>query len=398
MSADQLRRKQVDNKAINVTVEPTPIKKFTPTISDLQDKAMNLSRMSEQGVINEKTGAAMVIREDGQTNMSSGKYTQYKLSPSGRATEISMESSTITNRKKFTLDDFVINEHKMNPQLWEYADFRVSKLTTNDHAIVGSLCMMGSVLTKAWDHDLKRYVLIRRPWMGPVFGPLQNVPGILDALKIKDDTALDEDILALSDKGYQVNGAVTDKKSLIGKDGDDGKFKINRSGDALSEGGGNSSNPGGGGNGPGHIQAPATVGPAPGKGVENIPSYAPQWTKDIAVRCSKKCGIPADWLWAQWNMESGSFKVSDGNYNLGGIKAEEGGWMHFNSPEEYADYFAWFVTQWNDPPTTGAKTMEEYVNCLQYPSDGRAYCQDENKDRYYSLLASSLGNTGTVIK
>lgn len=182
---------------------------------------MNLSRMSEQGIINEKTGSAVVVRSDGQINLTSGKYAQYKVSPMGRTTEVSMESVTTTNRKKYVVDEFVVNEHKLNPQLWELSDFRTSKLLTNQGAIVGDLCMMGSVLVKAWEPNLKRYVLIRRPWRGPVFGTTLNVAEINSALKIDDPLKLEEDILALSSKGYQVNGIIRDAKSLVGKNGQD---------------------------------------------------------------------------------------------------------------------------------------------------------------------------------
>lgn len=223
----------VKNGEIKVAIEPTEPKNFNPKLSDLQDKAMNLSRMSEQGIINEKTGSAVVVREDGQINLSTSKYSQFKLSPNGRTQSISLENVVTTNRQKFSTDEFIINEHKMNPQLWEYTDFRKSELLTNQNAIVGNLCMMGSVLVKAWEPNLKRYVMIRRPWRGPIFGSQLNVPDILTSLKVNDPLKLNENILALSDKGYQVNGIIRDAKSLIGKNGED-RPGIIRNQDAMA--------------------------------------------------------------------------------------------------------------------------------------------------------------------
>lgn len=236
-------KKKKDSSAIRVSIEPSDPKDFIPRLSALQDKSLNMSRMSEQGIISEKTGAAVVVREDGQINLTSGKYSQFKISPLGRTTETSLESVTMTNRKKFNTDEFIINEHKLNPLLWEYTDFKETKLLTNQHAIVGNLCMMGSVLVKAWEPNLKRYVLIRRPWRGPIFGNFMNVPEINPALGVHDPLKLNEDILALSNKGYQVNGVIKDAKTLIGKQGED-RPGINRGKDALSSGGGSS---GGGG-------------------------------------------------------------------------------------------------------------------------------------------------------
>ena len=221
---------------ISVNIEPDEPKNFSPKLGDIKDKALNLSRFSEQGIVNEKTGASVVIRDDGQINLASSKYAQVKVSPNGRLSSTSMESITITNRRKVNSDEVAINEHKMNPQLWELADFRKAKLTFNPNAIVGNLCMFGSVLVKAWDPLLKRYMLIRRPWLGPVFGPLMNVPEINAAIKVNDPMDFSEDILALSDKGYQVNAAIQDPDSMIGKPGKD-RPGIIRSGDALTAAG-----------------------------------------------------------------------------------------------------------------------------------------------------------------
>ena len=378
--------------SINVTIEPSPPKGFTPKLSALQDKAMNLSRMSEQGIINEKTGAAVVIRDDGQINLTPGVYSQYKLSPHGRATEISMESVTTTNRKRFHTNDFIINEHKLNPQLWEYTDFRVSKLLTNQRAIVGNLNMMGSVLVKAWEPNLKRYVMIRRPWMGPVFGSTMNVADINPALGINDPLKLNEDILALSSKGYQVNGAIRDAKSLIGKQGKD-RDGIIRNSDALTGNGEMGSST------PGAAANPANVGKAPGKGVENIPSSAKPWSVEMCKRCSEKCGIPADWIWAQFCNESGDFESPCAQHNYGGMSSEGGGWMTFGSTDEFADYMAKVLPRWvgsDGKATTDAKTMREYAIALQ--TDTSPYCADPaGVEPYYNAMLRCLGNQGTVL-
>lgn len=214
-------------------IEPDIPKRFNQNIKEISDRALNLARGKEQGIVNEQTGSSVNIREDGLITLSSGIYSNYKLSPSGRSAEVTLESVTRTNRKTIFTDDLTINNHKLNPQLWEMADMRKANLPLNKNALVGNLCMNGSVLVKAWEPDLKRYMLIRRPWRGPIFGPLLNVPEINSALNIDDPTKVNEDILALSDKGYQVNALITDKASLIGKEGVD-RAGIIRNQDAVS--------------------------------------------------------------------------------------------------------------------------------------------------------------------
>lgn len=52
------------------------------------------------------------------------------------------------------------------------------------------------------------------------FGELLNVPEINTGINILDPLKIDEEILALTDKGYQVNALITDSKSRIGKEGE----------------------------------------------------------------------------------------------------------------------------------------------------------------------------------
>lgn len=261
--------------------------------------------------------------------------------------------------------------------------------------------MFGSILVKAWEPNLKRYMLIRRPWLGPMFGPFLNVAEVNPALGISDPLKLEEDILALSDKGYQVNGIIKDAKSLVGKQGED-RSGIIRNQDAMASSGGTSSGGGSKGGYSGTVNTGIpNVGKAPGKGVENIPKgESPQWAIDMCVRCSKGCGIPADWIYAQFRNESANFESPCASHNYGGMTSPSGGWMSFESPEEFADYMARVLPNWvgNDgKSTTDAKTMYEYVVALQTDTD--PYCaQPPGVEPYYSVMLNILQNQGTVIE
>lgn len=150
---------------------------------------------------------------------------------------------------------------------------------------------------------------------------------------------------------------------------------------------------------------PAMVGPAPGKGAENIPKDAEQWTIDMAIRCSQKCGVPADWMWAQWCNESGHFHstLAEQNHNYAGITSSGTStsnlvFMNFDSPDAFADYFAWYIARWDNPPAIEAKDFRDYIHRLQTQNDGSRYCDDPPGDiEYYNACVSTLGNAGTVI-
>lgn len=216
---------------IHVKMQQDEPRSFTKTLSELKDKANYLSRKKEKGFVNEQTGAAMVVRDNGQTNLASSLGAQYKLNPNGTANEISLESYTTTNRKNFITDEIVVNHHKLNPALYELTDMQNIDLPLGGKGIVGNFTVLGTVLVKAWEPELKRYMLIRRLCRMPMFSNQLNVPLINKGLGITDPLEIDEDILALSKYGYQVNSEIKDAKSLVGKEG------VNRGG----SGGGSSS-------------------------------------------------------------------------------------------------------------------------------------------------------------
>lgn len=100
---------------------------------------------------------------------------------------------------------------------------------------------------------------------------------------------------------------------------------------------------------------------------------------DLAQSVSEKTGLPADWVWAQWAHETGGFKsqLMRENWNFGGLtqvepngeenKQPDGGnyYMKFNSPEEYADYFARYIKLYEEDGVFNAQNVDEYVQALK---------------------------------
>lgn len=232
--------------AINLDLEADEPPEFSVKLNDLIARDKYLARVQEKGLINEKTGSSVTVRDNGQVNLSASLYSQYKLNPNGKIYEQSLESETKTNRKVINANDIVINGHKMNPALWELTNFKQVNLPYTENVIIGDFTMKGSVLVKAWEPNLKRYMLIRRPCRMKPFGELLNVPEINTGIDILDPFKIDEEILALTDKGYQVNALITDSKSRIGKEGENrgtefgtGTTFVDGSGGASGVGGGN---------------------------------------------------------------------------------------------------------------------------------------------------------------
>lgn len=212
---------QIEENNIKVNLEADPPKEFSTKLSDLENKAKNLNRMTEKGLINESIGSSAIVRDNGQINLTASTSSQYKLNPNGQSIEQTLESNTISVRKNFSVNELIINNHKLNPDLYELTDFKTRDILPGQDVIIGNLCVYGSVLVKAWEPNLKRYVLIRRPIRVPMFSNKLNTPSINSGLNIDDPLKNTENILGKTNQGYQVNGAITDAKSLIEKEGVD---------------------------------------------------------------------------------------------------------------------------------------------------------------------------------
>ena len=205
------------DESINASISKEP--NFNVTQSEIQETAKYIKRGHETGIMNDTTRSSIVIRHNGQINVSSNRYAQYKLNPSGKVVEEALESVSLSNRRKIQTDDLIINEHKLNPYLYELTDMKKLMTAYNDNMYVGNFCLFGSVLTMSWEMNLKRYVLIRRPARMPMFSPVLNVPEINKGIGVTDPLKIDEELLAKSTKGFQVHAVVSDAESLIGKEG-----------------------------------------------------------------------------------------------------------------------------------------------------------------------------------
>ena len=156
-------------------------------IDKLKERDEQAERSSEKGIINTDTGSSILLGRTGNVTVASSHNVQYKLNyASGLAREMSFQSDTITNRKRLKTDELMINNHKLNPQLYELTDMK--QLYYDPNYAIGNLTVNATVLVKAWEPNLEKWVLIRRPIRTPLF---MNAVGIPRAHK---DMDLDDNI------------------------------------------------------------------------------------------------------------------------------------------------------------------------------------------------------------
>lgn len=193
--------------------------------NEIAVQSKRASKQNDEYTINSTSGANITAKGDGSTAMVSGIYAQYKADKnSGVATEISLQSNTITVQKEIVANDIIINRHKINSQLYELTNFK-----NNNGTIMGNMMMDATILVKAWEPTLEQYVLIRRPARFPVFGNLLDAYVVDERLDVYVD--MSEDIanyernlndlylIGLDDEGEMGVGA-GEEASVVTEEGD----------------------------------------------------------------------------------------------------------------------------------------------------------------------------------
>lgn len=156
--------------------------KFESDLDLVKDCSDRISRDEEFGFNNARGNIS--LKRDGQISLSSCIDSQFKVSANGTIESISLNNNIKTNFFKIDADDIIVNNHKFNNKIIDLADFKQVLKTewSTDICIVGGLTMLGTVLTRTWDKNLKRYVLIRRlaniPVFSPSFGTIDVHPGL----------------------------------------------------------------------------------------------------------------------------------------------------------------------------------------------------------------------------
>lgn len=182
-SGKEKMSKTVIETEINNTMEVHP-----DLLSEAKAVTKNIDRKEDIGFINKKSKSSVLVRGNGNITMAASLMSQYRLdSNNGYAVEHSIESDTVTIRKRIEADEIVINDHKLNPALYEMSDMR--QLNGSNDSAIGNMTLFTSVLVKAWEPTLKKWVLMRRLARIPAFSPTLNLPSVPQALDLETDIA-----------------------------------------------------------------------------------------------------------------------------------------------------------------------------------------------------------------
>lgn len=177
-----------------------------PLAARIKNDARYTNRNNDLSLVNKNNHLSYAIR-DGHMNLVANKLSSFKLDGRMGATQsTSREYEIKANRVKYYFDDMLFNGHKFNPVFYEYANYKQYKDQNNNIHTVGGLCVSGSVMVRAWDEQLGRNMLIRRPARFPMFAPLNNVPTIDPALHIFDPSEYKELFDTTQDQSTSAEG------------------------------------------------------------------------------------------------------------------------------------------------------------------------------------------------
>ena len=180
-----------------------------PALPDAKDRAEHTDRRIEKSTIS--SGGASVAVRNGSIELSANNNTHITIGENGTIDENSMQHVVTTNRADLNVDEITINKHVLNNRMYELTDFKQVTTETFQQGIVGNFCVLGTVLVKAWEPDLKRYVFIRRLCRMPMFSPAVAPVGIKSGVGITDKTADAVEIKAVMDKGNQNGDPAADQ-------------------------------------------------------------------------------------------------------------------------------------------------------------------------------------------
>lgn len=150
-------------------------KDYKDTVDKFKDKTENINRSTDRGIVSDNNQSSILVKDNGNIQLSSGKTTSEKLTQD-KIIQTAQEVHTITNRNFIEMDEIIVNNQKLNPQIVELSDTKV--LFDKEQDAIGNLMMDGTVLVKTWDLNLKKYVLIRRKIRTPLFSHKLNYPEV----------------------------------------------------------------------------------------------------------------------------------------------------------------------------------------------------------------------------
>lgn len=139
-------------------------------------------------------------------------------------------------------------------------------------------------------------------------------------------------------------------------------------------------------------QETANNGGAPAADLSSLP------VGSIATAIAQNTGLPANFIWAQLSHESdgGNSKLAREDHNYGGVKGNDGEYLHFDNDQQFIDYMSDYYPKYREDGIYDAKTADQFAEALQHGGYFTAGIDEYEGGMHRYLEQAGLSDSGTA--
>ena len=136
----------------------------------------------------------------------------------------------------------------------------------------------------------------------------------------------------------------------------------------------------------------ANNGGAPAADLSSLP------VGDIATAIAQNTGLPANFIWAQLSHESdgGNSKLAREDHNYGGVKGNDGEYLHFDNDQQFVDYMSDYYPKYREDGIYDAQTADQFAEALQHGGYFTADLGEYEGGMHRYLEQAGLSDSGTA--
>lgn len=141
-----------------------------------------------------------------------------------------------------------------------------------------------------------------------------------------------------------------------------------------------------------NTQETTNNGGAPAADLSNLP------VGDIATAIAQNTGLPANFIWAQLSHESdgGNSKLAREDHNYGGVKGNDGEYLHFDNDQQFVDYMSNYYPKYREDGIYDAQTADQFAEALQHGGYFTADLGEYEGGMHRYLEQAGLSDSGTA--
>lgn len=133
-------------------------------------------------------------------------------------------------------------------------------------------------------------------------------------------------------------------------------------------------------------------GGAPAANLSSLP------IDDIATSIAQNTGLPANFIWAPLSHESdsGNSRLAREDHNYGGVKGNDGEYLHFDNDQQFIDYMSDYYPKYREDGIYDAQMADQFAEALQNGGYFTADLGEYEGGMHRYLKQAGLSDSGTA--